>query len=118
MDIKVEAPYIPFLSNNSYKIGKTKVTHPLVILWMGDVSKAVRIERERLDWRPQGKFIVVELDYYFSNNQFPDPHNLHKVIADGIAPGLKLNDKYYLLRDMTVTLWESNEKIVITIKGE
>ena len=97
--LTVRMPYIgKHLSVNDYKIPRTRKTRPDVELWMTALGNKVKAHKdlEYVGMQP----VVVKLTGYFVDHRYPDLHNLHKVIADALAPALGINDKYLSFIDV------------------
>ena len=111
MEYKVVMPYIGgILSDNNYKIGKTKKkTRPIVILWMNELEEKVRV----LGIEKASNYRV-ELWGRFWDERRPDLANLHKVIGDALKKVL-IDDKYFFFYDKGYELGVFEMELEITV---
>ena len=61
------------------------------------------------NFKPE-KMIVIECDWYVRRaNQ--DVHNFHDVLADALEKAFKINDKFFLIRDMDKQIDKENPRV-------
>lgn len=108
--IKIEMPYMGYISSNKYKIFGTKKTRPEVENWMNALADKVR----GVKMEPP---IIVSLYGKFYDNRAPDLANLHKVVGDAIQAGLGINDKEYRFRDEGYEIGCARPIIIVTLES-
>lgn len=96
--MKIRIPYRKGLSENSYKIGKTKVTKKHVKIWMSELVDCIRQDPDFDSFF--GNPVKIKLYGYFTDNRCPDLSNLHKVIGDAVEDALGMNDRYFRFEDL------------------
>jgi Holliday junction resolvase RusA-like endonuclease len=110
MGYKVVVPYIGgILSENAYKY-RTKMTKPIVRLWMRELEQKVRALNI-----PQVESYEIHVFGKFLDERRPDISNLFKIISDAIEDALSINDKNFRLVDKGCELGHTDPELEITI---
>ena len=110
MEYKVTLPYIGgILTDNNYKIGKSKKTRPMVSMWMSELAEKVR----ELNI-PVSENYEISLYGRFWDERHPDLANLHKVVGDSIKKVL-IDDKYFIFRDKGLETGKLEQELDIYI---
>jgi len=100
--MKLQMPYLPEVSVNSYRIvgrgGRpTNAIKPSVLFWMADLADRIREHPDFDEY--YGTPCTVYVKGFFVDNRVPDIHNLAKVICDAIEPAIGVNDKDIRFKD-------------------
>ena len=69
-------------------------------------------------WRWSGSWLRLTIKIYRPNNRRFDTHNQTKVLLDGLADGLDVDDKWYLVHEEIPEIDKANPRAVITIEQE
>lgn len=115
--ISISMPYIGYvLSVNGYQVvgrggRKTFKIKRQTEIWMGILTEKV----QKLKPQTLGLPVIVKLEGHFTDERYPDLHNLHKVIGDAIKVGLNIDDKYFQFEDGESLTGYSDPTIEITI---
>lgn len=110
-------PYIGSeLSDNGYKLGKTKKTLPIVTLWSRTLAK----KAEELNIPISNKYKIEVFGKFKDRTSVPDLHNLSKVICDALKKtkswtGLGIDDNRFSFSDRGFELGYTNPELLIFI---
>ncbi len=114
MEYKIKIDYIGgILTDNEYKIYKTRGTKPFVKMWSRELEDKVRVANI-----PQVGHYTIIINGFFTDERRPDISNLHKVIGDSIKKGLSVDDKYFSYKDGEVKLGYVDPYLEILIVPE
>uniref|UniRef100_A0A6M3Y1R4 Putative endodeoxyribonuclease n=1 Tax=viral metagenome TaxID=1070528 RepID=A0A6M3Y1R4_9ZZZZ len=118
--IMIEMKYLPALSSNR-RLTRNRYTGQTVLRgevssWMAELGWLVKVLMRIIDvpFKLPVKVVVAGV---FKDNRYPDCHNFHKAIGDGIKQGLGIDDKFYVFEDLPPQVVKGCQpKLVITIR--
>jgi hypothetical protein len=70
-------------------------------------------------WSPSPTpWLRVSIKLYWPNSRRRDTHNCIKLIADGVAAGITVDDRYFLIHEERPEIDRANPRAVVTVSGE
>ena len=126
MNLTIDMPWEKDLSVNHMRFGKGGHYRkkPHVQAWMEELAWYVTLWLQIVpSWRGLTKKgfdipIYVKVEFYFPDKRRRDDHNYYKVICDGVAAGLGIDDQHIRISTGSVTVDSENPGFTIEVSDE
>lgn len=115
--LRLVVPGLPPSINHLYfttEDGKRIMSHEAK-LYQED-CKIAALAAKSHGWRWHGSWLRVRIKLYFPDKRRRDTHNHPKVLLDGIADGLGVDDRWMLISEEIPSLDRKDPRVEVTIE--